>query len=268
MTSVIQTIPINDLIIIEKNHRPLNQEKLAVIKDSIMKIGQKTPIFVRMGKTGLVVVTGRHRLEALRQLGSDSIECIVLNGGQMEARLWRIAENLHRANLTKLQRAEQVTEWRRLIKQERRVGQVAQPGGRQPEDKGISRAAEQLGTTRDDIRRSEAIAGIAPQAKKAAAAAGMADNQSALLKIAKESKSAQQVQKVRELETRTGKKWPPLSPEHEEEFRRLQRSFERLPNFRRRWNAAAGAVRDKFIRTVLRPAGRKSKKAKSIDGVN
>ena len=43
------------------NHRPIVKKKLRVIKDSMAKIGLKTPITVRATKEGYKLVTGRHR---------------------------------------------------------------------------------------------------------------------------------------------------------------------------------------------------------------
>jgi hypothetical protein len=37
--------------------------------------------------------------------------CRITTWGESQARRWKIAENLHRADLTTLQRNEQVAEW-------------------------------------------------------------------------------------------------------------------------------------------------------------
>jgi hypothetical protein len=99
-----------------------------------------------------------------------------------EARMWEIAENLHRAELTVLKRKEQIAEWIELKRAQ--VGQVS--GGRGNKG-GISAAAEQLGVTRQEAQRSVRIASIKPEAKEAARDAGIDDNQSKLLEIAKVS---------------------------------------------------------------------------------
>ncbi len=104
--------------------------------------------------------------------------------------MWEIAENLHRAELTKLQRAEQIEEWRKLS--------VQLVQSKHPADHGVSAAAETLGVSRADVKRAEAIAGISEDAKDAAQDAGIDDNQSALLKVAAEPPE-RQVAKVREL---------------------------------------------------------------------
>ena len=62
--------------------------------------------------------------------------------------------------------------------------QLAQPGGKQPHDKGVSRHALLIGTDRDTYRRAVLIANIVPEAKERAVALDLENNQSALLEIA------------------------------------------------------------------------------------
>jgi ParB-like chromosome segregation protein Spo0J len=42
---------------------------------------------------------GRHRLEAARILGWEDIPAVVSDGTETEAKMWEIAENLHRADV-------------------------------------------------------------------------------------------------------------------------------------------------------------------------
>lgn len=93
-----------------------------------------------------------------------------------------IAENLHRRELTKLERSELHTRWVEIVK----VRELPAPfGGVQPNNKGIRAAARDLGEPEKNLRQSVAIAGLTPEAKDAASAAGLDDNQSALLEAAK-----------------------------------------------------------------------------------
>jgi hypothetical protein len=41
----------------------------------------------------------------------DEIPVVAETGSEFEARLWEIAENLHRAELTALERAEHISQW-------------------------------------------------------------------------------------------------------------------------------------------------------------
>jgi ParB family transcriptional regulator, chromosome partitioning protein len=240
-----------DQIKVIGNHRPIVEKKLRIIADSMDKIGLKTPITVRATKEGFNLVTGRHRLEAAKSLDWTEIGAFVMDGDKTERRLWTIAENLHRAGLTALQRAEFIEEWEKLIKERAKVGQVAESGRRQPEDKGLSKVAKQLGTTREHIRRSRAVASISVKAKKAAKAKGIADNQSALLEVAKEPTAEAQVEKVYELARRKRAGKRELSPDELKQLKRLKRTFDDAHKFKTAWIAASELVRDKFVKTVL-----------------
>ena len=130
---------------VKGKHRPIDKEKLAVIAESMNKIGLRTPLTVRKTIDGeIVLVAGLHRLEAAKSLGWKEIDCIVMKGGQVQRQLWTIAENLHRADLTKLQHAEAVDRWAQLVKELEKGVQVAQPGGKQPKDKGYRTSRKSL----------------------------------------------------------------------------------------------------------------------------
>ncbi len=85
------------------------------------------------------MVAGRHRLEAFRYLGEDRVAAQVVKLSDRDARMWEISENLHRAELTVAQGADQISEYARLAKEKREVEGFApswretgrSPGGRQ-----------------------------------------------------------------------------------------------------------------------------------------
>ncbi len=165
-------------IIVGGRLRALDRQSVERRKESISRIGLRTPISVRSGEQGWTLVAGRHRLEACIELGMDEIPVVAETGLEFEARLWEIAENLHRAELTALERAEHISQWIRLRDQtaERRpcgqaddklgqVGPVSElnkaapaapvlaPGGRGREG-GIRAAARELGISRTGARRA------------------------------------------------------------------------------------------------------------------
>lgn len=86
-----------------------------------------------------------------------------------DSSLWEIAENLHRSELTKLERAEHLDEWRRLTL-EKSNAQVGHSGGKP--DRGHSATVREFGVTRQDVERAEKIANLAPEAKQAAIETG------------------------------------------------------------------------------------------------
>ncbi|WP_131311906.1 hypothetical protein [Siculibacillus lacustris] len=97
------------------------------------------------------------------------------------ARLWEIAENLHRAELTVLEHDEHVSEWVRLTEEREVSAQVAPKlpsvgvgrgvGGGRPES-GINAAVRELGIDRTGAQRAVKVASISEQAKAAAREAG------------------------------------------------------------------------------------------------
>jgi ParB family chromosome partitioning protein len=124
-----------------------------------------------------------HRFEAARQLRWPEISATIVVGSDVDARKWQIAENLHRAELTPLERAEHVAEWIRLTEKEVSAQVAPKPQGGRPES-GIRAAARELGIERTDAQRSIKIDSITPEAKEAAREAGIDKNQSKLLAVA------------------------------------------------------------------------------------
>jgi hypothetical protein len=177
---------------IPSSARAYNATAVVDLSRSIAAIGlQSAPTVIeRCGRH--ILVAGRHRIEALRILGLESVLVRVVDFDDIEARLWTISENLHRAELTVVQRAEQVAEYAVLTKEkreaERQPAQVAHPvlsDGRMPgpqhEERGDSLAARDLGITRDEVRRAQTIAALPERTKEAARSLGYDDNQAALL---------------------------------------------------------------------------------------
>ncbi len=69
-----------DEIYIPAKHRqrPLNLKSVEEISESILEIGQKTPIRVRRDGHRFVLVSGLHRLEACKALGEETIAAIMV----------------------------------------------------------------------------------------------------------------------------------------------------------------------------------------------
>ena len=179
-------------IIVGARLRALDRESVERLKESISKIGLKTPISVRSSEQGWTLVSGRHRLEACIELGMDEIPVVAETGSELEACLWEIAENLHRAELTALERAEHIDQWIRLRGESSasepcdqaadkpgQVGPVSEldkaapatqlpaRGGRGREG-GVRAAARELGISRTDARRAvHRVHRIAPGVRNA-----------------------------------------------------------------------------------------------------
>lgn len=154
--------------------RPVSDEAVETLASSMSRIGLRTPISVRYyperpdtvpaGETddALILMTGAHRLAAAKRLGWEKIECFVYqDGDEIDAQLWEIAENLHRADLTKEQRDEHIRRYAELLA-ERETGDANCVGslndGRKagPQHKlGIaSQIAAETGVSKDTVRRA------------------------------------------------------------------------------------------------------------------
>lgn len=177
-------------IIVPPTKRGINEEAVEGLTASMTKLGLQTPITVYLDeKTGQPTLSvGRHKLEAARRLGWKAIAAIIVGWEPDQRRRWELSENVDRAELTVLERAEQIAE---LIKLEVRPSpdeELTQPvsvskGGRGRKG-GIRHAAKELGLNREEARRSIKIAGLPVEAKKFAEKHGFANNLGVLQKAA------------------------------------------------------------------------------------
>lgn len=222
-----ETISIESIIIPE-GRRTIDEDTVQTLANSMEKIGLHTPITVRRNDDGKVIlVAGAHRHAAASLLGWEKINCFALKCSEDEADMWEIAENLHRADLTVLQRSEQIAKWVEIAN--RVSAQVApKPQGGRPEG-GERQAARELNIDRDEVRRAVKISKLSIEAKKAAVTAGMDDNQSAMLAAFRAGDKTAQVELI-EAHARkiaTPSAFPP--DENEQALKRL-RTFERAWN--------------------------------------
>lgn len=216
-----------DEITVLDRHRPVDMDAVRALAASMKQIGLRTPITIRSpSESDCFLVAGRHRLEAARLLGWEKIDCFVLDCSEDEAQMWEISENLHRAELTVVQRSEQVSRWVELA--DKVSAQVVQkPQGGRPEA-GIRKAARDLNLDRKEVDRAVKIAGLTPEAKAAAVETGLDDNQSALLEAAK-LPPKQQATAIKERAQKQASKHP---QDDAERSIRWRRSFEQI------WNKA------------------------------
>lgn len=103
------------MINIHGERRPLVEDKLAPLMESVKRLGVLEPIVVRR-PSGLmpVLVAGRHRLEAARRLKLKTVPCIIRDMDDIDAELAEIDENLIRAELTPAQTAAALTRRKEL----------------------------------------------------------------------------------------------------------------------------------------------------------
>lgn len=177
--------------------RGLDDAAVERLRQSIEKIGLlQPPVVRRIAGIQPEIVAGRHRLAACERAGIEIVECLVIEASNIDAELGNIAENLHRHELSEIERAELTARWVSLVaeKDAQQVGQLAHPvakHGRPQAESGISKASRELGIERTQVRRRVKIAALADDAKDAAKAAGLHDNQRALLRAADKPKPQQ-----------------------------------------------------------------------------
>jgi ParB family transcriptional regulator, chromosome partitioning protein len=74
-------IRLDDITVPPDRMRQLRSEKVDEFAESIAARGQLQPIIVRpRGDTDYLLLVGWHRLEAVRKLGHEAIECRVVEG--------------------------------------------------------------------------------------------------------------------------------------------------------------------------------------------
>jgi ParB/RepB/Spo0J family partition protein len=162
-------------------NREVCKEAVIGIKDSIARIGLQNPISLRRiddDSYDYEVIAGHHRFLACRQLGMKTIPSRILSG--VNAKLQRHSENLHRVELTLLQRFEDIAGYQKAIIK----GAKNTPGGVQPCNKGISETARELKTSRKKVQHAIKASKLEPDVKRAIAAAGFANSESFINRMA------------------------------------------------------------------------------------
>src|SRR5260370_19625165 len=147
MADIYLPITIDD-IDIPPGRRDVVAASVKKLADSIDRVGLRHPITVREKGDRYVLVAGRHRIEACQKLGREHIPATIVKMTNDDARLWEIAENLHRAELTKLERDDNIAEWIKITERVSRQADAKPQGGR-PEG-GVRAAARALGVDEVD----------------------------------------------------------------------------------------------------------------------
>ena len=72
------SIKIDEIYVPSKWRKMLDTEKVVILAENILEEGHKVPIQLRQGEGRYVLVSGFHRLEALKALGEESINSIIV----------------------------------------------------------------------------------------------------------------------------------------------------------------------------------------------
>ncbi len=128
------TLRVDDILVGDRL-RGLDERTVGKLAESMRLTGLIQPIVVcrypgvANDETRLVLVAGRHRLEAAKKLGWDRIDCSVTGGAEgddLDRELCEIDENLMRAELTELERGEHHLRRREILESK---GAVRTHGG-------------------------------------------------------------------------------------------------------------------------------------------
>ncbi len=201
-----KVISIKDIFVPERL-RAVEEEHAIAIAQSIVEHGLINPITVRKtpaqkgGK--FTMVAGAHRLRAFEINDEDEIEALVVEADATESQLIEITENLFRNDLSVIDRAVFVQSYRDVW--EGKYGKIepGRPGNRcnlpqlladEAERGGFSNhVATRMGVSKDTVKRLNVIAqNLIPSLREHLRGRPEADNQSVLLKLAKEEPKRQQ----------------------------------------------------------------------------
>ena len=115
-----------DEIDLSQTIRPYNAAVVAELAQSIRAIGLQTPLTCIVRDDQHVLVSGRNRLEALRVIGCEEAPVRIVDFDDVDAQLWQLSENLHRAELTKLEYDKQIVRYAELLKA-KQAGETVAP---------------------------------------------------------------------------------------------------------------------------------------------
>jgi len=271
---LVKTIPLASIVQRSRDLRALNPDHVKRLAESIKEIGLQTPISVlvipneELRDTGTyILVAGLHRMCACADLNWTEIPAVLLDVDDVDRMLWEIDENLIRAELTELERAEHLAERKRLYERKYQwTKHGGAPGNKKPGGKGgkasgsknpklgslpqpafINDTADKTGISRTDIARSVHRAqAIASEVKDAirdmpeiadkgveldALAALETEDQKAAVEAVKSGKARNVREATKGAKTRKRKRQPRPAPSEEEKLRReITAAVERYEN--------------------------------------
>lgn len=192
-------ILISDIVVPERL-RAVEEEHAIAIAQSIVEHGLINPITVRStpnAKGGkYTLVAGAHRIRAEQINEEPEIDAMIVEGDKAEAQLIEITENLFRNDLSVMDRAIFVQSYRDIWEKAHGTIAAGRPGNRanlaqlfgdETEAGSFSQhVADRMGLSKRAVKRLSQISqNLHADVRAAVRGTPIADNQSALLKIAK-----------------------------------------------------------------------------------
>jgi len=167
--SKVKTISIDE-IMVKSGRRPINQEKVKELSESIGTIGLINPITIT---TNTELIAGEHRLEAVKLLGWKDIEAIILDVIGLRAELAEIDENLIRNVFDHVEMGELANRREEILEE---LGLRAKSGDNQftggennsPPVKTTADMAKEMGVSERVLQQNKRLAKhLTPEAKEA-----------------------------------------------------------------------------------------------------
>lgn len=199
------------LIDIPANRRVVDMNTAAGISADMAEKGQLTPIEVVEAGARFRLISGAHRIEARKILGTDTITaCVRLMSefrDEAEIKLREISENMMRRGLSVLDKSFDIADWRAIYEavhgavkagRKKNRGKSAPISEDEIDDASDAFAASfgeaaqaAFGLNKDAIKRALRIASIAQAVRARISLHAIADNQSELLLLATQTAERQ-----------------------------------------------------------------------------
>jgi ParB family chromosome partitioning protein len=196
----IEMIPVSDIEVGERL-RTVDPDWAALIAASMQENGQRSPIEVRkVGRSGKYeLISGGHRLAAMKLAGIDHAAAIVVKASDLEAKLLEIDENLCRRELSPLDKATFLAERKAVYEA---LHPETKHGGDRKTDQVLNlenliasfadETAERLGFSKQTIARSVArYKNIMPDVRQKIVGTWLADSGQQLDELAKQEPDMQ-----------------------------------------------------------------------------
>jgi ParB family chromosome partitioning protein len=252
------------LIDVSEGRRSVDDAHVDQLARSMADIGLQYPIIVRyiedrassFGRDdSILLVAGRHRLEAAKRLGWAQIDCIYVDLDDLHAELAEIDENLIRRNLTPSQEAEAIAR-RKAIYEE--LHPETTHGGDRKSDQVANSATRFTSNTAKATGKSERAIQVA-----AARGAALGDDLSAIAgtsldkgveldALAKMNQDERKplIQRARAGERVSARKEPKIAADPLPDALASERQVARLMDA---WNAAGPEAREEFLLRIDSP---------------
>jgi ParB family chromosome partitioning protein len=198
-------LPVADILVGTRWRTP-TAKQIAMMQDSLRDNGLLVPIGVRLANEGngknrktWILVYGATRLAAAKEEGWSKIEARILEGSDVTLEMAELAENLHRGELSKLERDRHIARYIELCGSKGILrGDRAKIGRGRPEG-GLRAAARQLHVAPSTARDAMRVATITEPAAAVVTELGLADNPTAYRAVAAAPTAKAQVAKAREI---------------------------------------------------------------------